>query len=112
LTEEVVVDVVMPARNESATVAANVAAAKGCRHVREVIVVDDGSEDDTAERAAAAGARVLRRPGSPGSKAHAMDTGVSASDASHIPSSTPTAPTSPAPTSTRSARPCSTDEPR
>ena len=84
MTEVVVVDVVMPARNESATVAANVAAAKGCRHVREVIVVDDGSEDDTAERAAAAGARVLRRPGSTGSKAHAMDAGVSASDASHI----------------------------
>lgn len=34
---------------------------RGClRHVDEVVVVDDGSRDDTAERAKAAGARVLR----------------------------------------------------
>jgi len=77
------VDVVMPARDEAPTVAANVAAAAGCRHVREVIVVDDGSRDGTGDLAAAAGARVLRRdPG--GSKAHAMDEGVRASDATHI----------------------------
>lgn len=77
------VDVVMPARDEATTVASNVAAAAGCRFVREVIVVDDGSRDGTGRLAAAAGARVLRRdPG--GSKAHAMDDGVRASDATHI----------------------------
>ena len=54
-----------------------------CQHVRDVIVVDDGSEDDTAEQAAAAGARVIRRE-STGSKAHAMDAGVAASDADAI----------------------------
>ena len=64
--------------------AANVAAALGCRYVRDVIVVDDGSSDATAERAAAAGARVVRRHGPGGSKAHAMDVGVAASDATHI----------------------------
>jgi cellulose synthase/poly-beta-1,6-N-acetylglucosamine synthase-like glycosyltransferase len=37
-----VIDVVVPARDESPTVAANVGAALGCRYVREVIVVDDG----------------------------------------------------------------------
>ena len=79
-----ITDVVMPARNEEGTVAANVEAARGCRYVRDVIVVDDGSTDRTAERAAAAGAEVLRRPGSAGSKAHAMDAGVAASDATHI----------------------------
>ncbi len=80
---EPTVDVVMPARDEAPTVAANVAAAAGCRYVRQVIVVDDGSTDGTGELAAAAGARVLRRdPG--GSKAHAMDEGVRASDASHV----------------------------
>jgi glycosyltransferase involved in cell wall biosynthesis len=81
-----VIDVVVPARNESLTVAANVAAALGCRYVREVIVVDDGSADDTGERAAAAGAKVLRRdgPGGTGSKAQAMALGVSASDAEAI----------------------------
>jgi glycosyltransferase involved in cell wall biosynthesis len=77
------VDVVMPARDEATTVASNVAAAAGCRFVREVIVVDDGSRDGTGALAAGAGARVIRRdPG--GSKAHAMDDGVRASDATHI----------------------------
>ncbi len=78
------VDVVMPARDEAGTIAANIRAAQGCRMVRDVIVVDDGSVDETADVAAARGARVLRRPGSRGSKAHAMRTGVEASDASHI----------------------------
>src|SRR3954463_3838906 len=65
----------MPARNEALTVAANVAAALGCRHVREVLVVDDGSTDGTGERAAAAGAKVLRRDSDDGAKAHAIQGG-------------------------------------
>jgi glycosyltransferase involved in cell wall biosynthesis len=81
-----VIDVVVPARDEAPTVAANVTAALGSRYVREVIVVDDGSSDDTGERAAAAGAKVLRRegPGGRGSKAEAMASGVAASDADAI----------------------------
>ena len=79
-----VVDVVMPARNEVATVAANVAAASACRHVRDVIVVDDGSHDGTGEAASAAGATVLRRDAPSGSKAHAMRLGVESTDADHI----------------------------
>ena len=51
---------------------------RACRYVRDVIVVDDGSTDDTASLAAAAGARVVRRKGSSGSKAHAMEAGVEA----------------------------------
>lgn len=83
-TPPAVVDVVIPARDEAPTVAANVEAAIGCRYVREVIVVDDGSTDDTAKLAANAGARVASRPGVSGSKAHAMRAGVEASDATHI----------------------------
>ena len=81
---DAVVDVVMPARDEAGTVAANVAAARACVHIRRVIVVDDGSSDGTAEAAAAAGAEVVRRPASTGSKAHAMQAGVDATDATHI----------------------------
>ncbi len=80
----VVVDVVMPARDEVATVAANVAAASACAHVRRVIVVDDGSSDGTGDVAAAAGATVVRRDAPRGSKAHAMRLGVESTDATHI----------------------------
>jgi len=75
-----IVDCVIPARDEADTVADVVRAARGCKYVRHVIVVDDGSRDGTAEEAGAAGATVLRRE-SDGSKAHAMEEGVATSDA-------------------------------
>jgi glycosyltransferase involved in cell wall biosynthesis len=80
----VIVDVVMPARNESSTIASNVAAARACRYVRNVIVVDDGSDDGTGEQAASAGAEVITLDGSEGSKALAMSAGVAASDAGAV----------------------------
>jgi glycosyltransferase involved in cell wall biosynthesis len=79
-----VIDVVMPARNEVLTVAANVAAARGCGYVRRVIVVDDGSTDGTADLAAEAGADVVRRDAPSGSKAHAMAAGLGATDADTV----------------------------
>jgi glycosyltransferase involved in cell wall biosynthesis len=90
------IDAVVPARDEEQTVASVVEACLGCDWIRQVIVVDDGSADDTAARAAAAGAKVVRRDlgdaavvgnalaRAEGSKAHAMEMGVEASDAQTI----------------------------
>lgn len=78
------IDCVIPARNEALTIEANVVAAMGCRYVRSVIVVDDGSIDATGALAVAAGARVVRRDVVAGSKARAMAEGVRASDAEAI----------------------------
>lgn len=69
------VSVVIAAYNEAATVAQAVAAVVGHPELAEVIVVDDGSNDSTAERAAAAGARVVRLPANRG-KAAALEAGV------------------------------------
>ena len=56
------VAVVIPAFNEASTVAALIARIKAAVPGVAVVVVDDGSSDDTAAVAATAGARVLRHP--------------------------------------------------
>ena len=68
------VSVVIPAFNEEEGIAAVVAEVRA-RPWREVLVVDDGSTDRTAERAAEAGARVVRHPYNKGNGA-AVKTGV------------------------------------
>ena len=65
------------ARNRADTVGATVAALRGLERVDDVLVVDDGSTDDTAEAALAAGARVLRLPVNRG-KGGAVTAGVAA----------------------------------
>lgn len=50
----------VPARDEADRVGDTVLALRGIGAVTEVVVVDDGSRDDTASRALAAGATVLR----------------------------------------------------
>jgi len=82
-SSDFVIDAVIPARDEVATVAQVVGACRDCRYVREVVVVDDGSTDGTGEAARCAGARVVRLEGE-GSKAHAMRAGVAATDASAL----------------------------
>lgn len=52
--------VLIPAHDEEARIAATVEAAAGIPGVTRVVVVDDGSEDSTAERADEAGAKVVR----------------------------------------------------
>lgn len=61
--------IVIPAKNESGAIAAVVANACLQYPDAEVIVVDDGSDDDTAKVAADAGAMVVRHPESLGNGA-------------------------------------------
>ncbi len=61
--------IVIPAKNESASIGKVVAAAREAWPDAEVIVVDDGSTDDTGEVAAAAGASLVTHPESLGNGA-------------------------------------------
>lgn len=69
------VSVVIPAFDEEEGIAAVVEAVLRHRPWKEVLVVDDGSRDRTAERAEAAGARVVRHPYNKGNGA-AVKTGL------------------------------------
>jgi glycosyltransferase involved in cell wall biosynthesis len=71
--------VVIAAKNEAARIATTVAAALSIPTVTRVVVVDDGSSDDTAQRAESAGAQAIRHPRNRG-KAAAMTTGAAATD--------------------------------
>ena len=67
--------VVIPAFNEGVSVGALVQNLRSAARWHEVVVVDDGSADDTAARATAAGARVIRHPYNKGNGA-AVKTGI------------------------------------
>jgi len=70
------VTVVIPCYNEEHTVGNVVAACKNNVLVDQIIVVDDGSTDESAKQARKAGAIVVRHPKNMG-KAHAIKTGAS-----------------------------------
>ena len=69
------VSIVIPAFNEAASIGEVVAMLRGAAAWREILVVDDGSTDETAARAAAAGARVVRHPYNKGNGA-AVKSGI------------------------------------
>jgi glucosyl-3-phosphoglycerate synthase len=81
------VSVCIPARDEESTVGSVVRAVVqpflvehgGNGLVDEVIVLDDGSRDDTAGQAGGAGARVVAGPGGAGGKGQAMAAALGAS---------------------------------
>jgi glycosyltransferase involved in cell wall biosynthesis len=61
-TNAAVTSVIIPAFNEARSIGPLVTALRDAAPWREILVVDDGSEDDTQARAAAAGAQVIRHP--------------------------------------------------
>lgn len=67
--------VLIPARDEAASIAETVSAARAIPGVTRVIVIDDGSEDETDQLAEKAGAKVLRIFGSHG-KGAALEFGA------------------------------------
>jgi glycosyltransferase involved in cell wall biosynthesis len=69
------VSVIVPAFNESASIEALVSGLRRAGSWHEILVVDDGSTDDTGPRAAQAGARVIRHPYNKGNGA-AVKTGI------------------------------------
>jgi len=69
------VSIVIPAFNEGPAIAAVVAALAESGPWHEIIVVDDGSRDDTGANAAAAGATVVRHPYNKGNGA-AVKSGI------------------------------------
>ena len=77
------VSVIIPAYNEGESIGEVVRAIAGEGPWREIIVVDDGSADDTSERARAAGAVVVRHPYNKGNGA-AVKSGVRRSSGEYI----------------------------
>ena len=67
--------VVIPAFNEQSSIAPLITELRGAADWHEIVVVDDGSRDETADRAAAAGARVIRHPYNKGNGA-AVKSGI------------------------------------
>jgi glycosyltransferase involved in cell wall biosynthesis len=75
MVKEPAVSVLVPAYNEASRIKDTVQAVLSIPEVAEVVVVDDGSTDATAEVARASGARVIRLPRNKG-KGEALNRGA------------------------------------
>lgn len=77
------VSVLIPAYNEGPVVAEVIRALQAAAPWREILLVDDGSSDETGRHAGEAGARVLRHPYNKGNGA-AVKTGIRAAKGDYL----------------------------
>src|SRR5262247_249765 len=75
--------VVIPACNEAMAIGSVVTDLRANAPWHEILVIDDGSTDDTGARASAAGARVIRHPYNKGNGA-AVKTGIRHASGTHV----------------------------
>jgi len=75
--------VIIPAFNEAAVIGQVIAGLRAAADWHEIVVVDDGSRDGTAEAACAAGARVVRHPYNKGNGA-SVKSGIRAAGGEYI----------------------------
>jgi glycosyltransferase involved in cell wall biosynthesis len=83
MADPAAVSVVIPAYNEGAVIAEVVQALAAAGPWHEIIVVDDGSRDETGAHAAAAGAIVVRHPYNKGNGA-AVKSGIRRATGEHV----------------------------
>jgi glycosyltransferase involved in cell wall biosynthesis len=83
MADPATVSVVIPAMNEGAAVGEVVRELAAAARWHEILVIDDGSVDDTGAQAAAAGARVIRHPYNKGNGA-AVKSGIRAATGEYI----------------------------
>jgi glycosyltransferase involved in cell wall biosynthesis len=83
MAEAAAVTVIIPAFNEAESIGPVLAAMRAAAAWKEILVVDDGSSDGTAERARAAGARVITHPYNKGNGA-AVKSGIRAASGEYI----------------------------
>lgn len=83
MADPATISIVIPAMNEAAAIGDVVRELAASAPWREILVIDDGSTDDTGARAAAAGARVIRHPYNKGNGA-AVKTGIRAASGEYL----------------------------
>jgi glycosyltransferase involved in cell wall biosynthesis len=83
MADAAMVSVIIPAMNEAAAVGEVVRELAAAAPWHEILVIDDGSSDDTGRQAEAAGARVIRHPYNKGNGA-AVKSGIRASTGEYV----------------------------